>query len=126
MAGCYWFLEENQTDEIRQAVALFEKRCGGDPWIIWHWVKFKGDIEALSAYAKSQLEHLISECKRKYGTYPQVQIEQTKWCKTIKEKIKEATVAFGCIAIALLLILACIVGIITIVGWVKTIIEWIK
>ncbi|MGD9855321.1 MAG: DUF6584 family protein [Planctomycetaceae bacterium] len=120
-AGCYWFLEEHQTHETREAVAAFEKRCGGDPWIILHSIKFRGDPDHLSPLARERLEGVIARCKAKYGRYPDFSQKRTRYIETAQQKATTTLLATGCIT-ALVLIGACaIVGLITIVSWLLTI-----
>ncbi len=119
MAGCYWYLEENQTDETRQAVASFEKRCGGDPRVIWRWLKLKGLQRRLPAYAKARFDHLVSECKRKHRHYPQVWGRETEWHKTKKGEIKDAAACVGCAVVVIVLTFIFVLGVTTIIGWFR-------
>ena len=117
MAGCYWYLEETQSDEARQAVELFEKRCGNEPWVIWHWIKFKGDPDSIPEFAKHKLDYIISECKRKYGNYPEISSGKIEVKQTKKQKISNAMSCFGYIAVLLCILFTIITGIRAIVGW---------
>jgi len=117
MAGCYWFLEENQTNESRQAVALFEKHCGGDPRIIWHHLKFRGDPETLPPYARARLDHVIDECKRKHGYYPRLRDGKTEFHSTRKQKVGIAVGGTFAILVICIIVLGFIKGIINIIEW---------
>ncbi len=117
MAGCYWFLEDNQTDDTRQAVAVFEKRCGGDPWIMLHFIKFKGHPDSVGPFAKQRLDDLIFRCKKMHGSYPDFRSQHTQYVKTAKQKWSIILFPIGCISILILIGICAIVGLIAIVEW---------
>ena len=47
MAGLYWFLDHERNDDIRTAIAEFERECGGDPWIMLTRLKIKWEPEGM-------------------------------------------------------------------------------
>ncbi len=117
MAGCYWFLEDNQTDDTRHAVASFEKRCGGDPWIMLHSIKFRGHPDSVSPFAKQRLDDLISRCKKKYGSYQDFRGQRTRYVETAKQKWINILFTIGCLSVLILIGLCAIVGLSTIIVW---------
>ncbi len=120
MAGCYWYLEEDESEQISQSVDIFEKRCGHDPWQILCRIKFKGNPDSLeSAFAREKLSCLIRDCKRKYGMYPEVKDNTREWKETKKRKLSNATAGLGCFLVVCIIAFAVVVGIRTIFGWFK-------
>jgi hypothetical protein len=47
MAGLYWFLESTRTEDIKRAIAEFERESGGDPWTILTRLKIKWESSSL-------------------------------------------------------------------------------
>jgi hypothetical protein len=119
MAGCYWYLEEDQTAQIEQALSAFKKRCGGDPWLMLHSIKFRGESEALPSHAHKQLNQLVTECKKKYGSYPEFQgTGKASYTETAKSKVFSRVFAAVCFALLFFIIACAIIGFNTIVRWV--------
>jgi hypothetical protein len=115
MAGCYWYLEENQTDEMREAVAVFTKRCGNDPWVMWSWIKFRGNPDAVSPYVKQRLQELIKGCEKKHGRYPGYSGKKTRYAETTKHKWQNKIRAVGCWTVFVLILVFAFIGLLRIV-----------
>lgn len=113
MAGCYWYLEENQTNDTRRAIAAFEKRCGNDPWIIWQRLKFKGDPEELPTFARQRLQLLLVRCverdPRRAGKHLDVG-------RPVPPPAQRLFISIGCLTTVILVAACLITGLVTI-GW---------
>lgn len=71
MAGRYWYLDEHRTPEMETAVAAFERFCGGDPLLILSALKFRGDPQQVSVYARERLGMLQNAVQDKYKFFPE-------------------------------------------------------
>lgn len=116
MAGRYWYLEENRTDEVREAVEAFEKSCQRSPSEMWRLIKFRGDPDALPPFARQRILDLIAECKTRYGDYPVLKEGRTHWKRTAKRKIAEVSSLVGCLVVVLILIVLSIIGVVSLIG----------
>jgi hypothetical protein len=68
MAGRYWYLEEQKTEDMRAACRAFEAQCGRDPMQILFSLKYRLRDET-DPYRKAVLEKLHAEAKRKHSWY---------------------------------------------------------
>ncbi|MBN2376711.1 MAG: hypothetical protein JXD22_09930 [Sedimentisphaerales bacterium] len=71
MAGRYWYLEENQTDEIKAACERFEKSVNNDPFWILMLLKIRFNVDDISSdYAREKIKNLQRKCREKHGYSP--------------------------------------------------------
>jgi hypothetical protein len=119
MAGRYWYLEENRTEEMEQAVEAFEKSCNRSPFMIWHCLKFRGNLENLPPPARRKIEDLIEECRRQ-GMYPKMKDGATVWRATTTQNAKSIGFCAG------IVILMALTAYLSLVGLVTLIKEWFK
>ena len=56
MAGRYWYLEEDRTEEMHDAITAFEHSHGGDGELIRRALKFRGDASRLPERLSTLLE----------------------------------------------------------------------
>lgn len=111
MAGRYWYLEENRTEEVVEAVEAFERSCRGSPAAIWRCLKFKGDPATLPPFARQRIEDLVEACRKTYGDYPQLKDGRTVWESSPKQKLANIGCGIGCVLAIALTIFLSVVGI---------------
>lgn len=119
MAGRYWYLEENKTEEMNAAVAEFERSCGKDPLQILLALKFQGSLDAInSSFAKERLLSIQQECKVKYLNYPEFGLKgAAKWKQTIRGKATSAVIPTIFFTILILFMVLAFIGFLTVVSW---------
>jgi len=117
MAGRYWYLEEQRTEEMRQAVAEFEQECGNEPWLIATRQKIRFEPEGLApGHAQDRLTELTDRCKRKYGQAPDFSGRRGKR-PSFPENASSHAVAVGCILTLVVLAFLAIMGIKHVLSW---------
>ena len=99
MAGRYWYLEEDETEEMRAARYAFEHACGHDPMEILLALGFRGDIEHVeSDPARGMLLELRDDCGRKHGRYPDFGPRgKDRWTEEPRAKPRTRVLTFGCV-----------------------------
>ena len=114
MAGRYWYLEENRTEEMQKCCEEFEKSCGLDPMRMLLALKFKGDVSKLSSdYAKGRLLDLVEACKQRYNRYPEFGLSGRKRWKSTRP-IFDKLIPYGCLFISVIAIILVIIGLVTV------------
>jgi len=104
MAGRYWYLEENKTEEMKAACLIFEKSCRNH---LREALKFRGNINKIdSVFAKEKLLSL--------GYNPDYGASGKKQSIPIGYHNREEVVILTILA---LVALSAIVGFITIIKW---------
>ena len=117
MAGRYWYLEEQRTEEMRQAVAEFERECGNEPWLIANRQKIRFEPEGLPpGHARDRLTELTDRCKRKYGQAPDFSGRRGKR-QFVPENVQSHAVAVGCILTFVVLAFLVVMGIMHVLSW---------
>ena len=101
MAGRYWYLEEEKSNEMKEACEIFEKEFSKYPLSIWQALKFRGDVNEIdSDYTQEKLKYLQDKIKKFYCK------ETDKYIPVsiIKDKIAKC----GCIGIIVFVVLSII------------------
>jgi hypothetical protein len=121
MAGCYWYLEEFKTEDMKSACAEFEKLCGNDPLIILKTLKIRTNIEDLeSNYAKERLLSLKEECIKKHRYCPDLNVKRKKIPRSKrKQTFLQKLALIGCAIIIVAVMFLIITGIETVISWFK-------
>lgn len=125
MAGRYWYLEEDQTAEMKSACQIFEKQMGEDPLQILLALKFRGNLEAVeNQYAGRILLGLHKRAKEKY-TNRMYQDFRNQGAKKFyaPQPAKSKKDSVGCALIAALGAALVLIGLYTIVEWIIKIIR---
>ncbi len=118
MAGRYWYLVEDKSEEMLQACRRFEAQFRNDPALMLFAIKFKGDMEAIrDTYAGRLLANLHRQAREKYSWYEAFRkrgpekYHHYKY-EAGKHRIRDFFLKWGCIAIAALVAVLFSIGVI--------------
>ncbi len=75
-------------------------------------------MEAIPAYAQQQLNNLIEQCKKRYGSYPDFRGKRTTYVGTVKRKLSNDLAYSVCVVVLVLFVFCAITGFYTLVRWV--------
>ncbi len=124
MAGKYWYLEENKTEEMVEACKHFENKFRQDPMLILFALKFKGDLAKIeNTFAGQTLTKLHQSAKEKYGWYEDFRKRgSSRYYRpkydSEKRKVRDSMIKFAFLGmLGVLIFLVCIGGI-TVVRWI--------
>ena len=102
MAGRYWYLESNKSEQMETASVAFAHSCHDDSATILKRLKFRGEVHLLSeSYAREQLERLQRQA------YKQHRSDQT--CLTVG--------LWSLLAVGIVILLLAALGLVTIIQW---------
>lgn len=124
MAGRYWYLEENKSEQVQSACQFFEKTCKNNPLEILRMLKFKGSLEPIKdKYSGKKLQELIKNAETSHPWYKasRSNFSTNQRVKAIEQKKhKTRNKVFSWLFIAFLFILLCFIGIgiVSIIKWV--------
>jgi hypothetical protein len=118
MAGRYWYLEENRTDEMAAACAEFERSCGNDPLEIAKALKYFGGIDELEpGFARSKLLSLQEECRKRHRCELRFGPRIRRTTAVERESLFERVFfPIGCLIVLAILIFLAIYGFIALVS----------
>ena len=119
MAGLYWFLDSKRNDDIRTAIAEFERECGGDPWIMLRRFKLGWNIADMpDGFAKEQLHLLADQCLAKHKRLlPLPAGLSADKRKKKPTRLRELAMLLGCGLLAFVLLCLMLAGVVQFVIW---------
>jgi hypothetical protein len=118
MAGLYWYLEPEQTEEIQTAIAAFERECGGDPWIMLRRLKIRWDPDEMpEGFAKQRISELTEASRTKHGIVPVFSQSGTQSAHTSASRRNGLLLRIGCALVTLTIVSLSILGVVQIAGW---------
>ena len=97
MAGRYWYLEKERTDEMQAAATAFEKECGGDSWLILKGLKLRMNFQAIEEpFARATIDGLVKACKwGHWHELPDLQ-KPRRGRRSKREEVLDAARCCGC------------------------------
>lgn len=121
MAGLYWFLEPKRNDDIKTAIAEFERECGGDPWIMLTRLKLRWNPDEMpDGFAKGQILELLDQCRKKYKRVPEFPMGRgPDNRKRGPNQFKDSAAALGCGLVVFVVLFLLVMGVIQVVSWFK-------
>ncbi len=121
MAGLYWFLDPKRNDDIRTAIAEFERACGGDPWIMLTRLKLRANPDQMpDGFAKEQILQLHDHCLRKYKRVPQFPAGRGPDRGEKKPNgFKDSAAALGCGLVVAGILFLLVAGVFQVVTWFR-------
>ncbi|OHB82195.1 MAG: hypothetical protein A2W31_16160 [Planctomycetes bacterium RBG_16_64_10] len=121
LAGLYWFLDPERNDDIRTAIAEFERECGGDPWILLTRLKLRWNPDEMpDGFAKEQIRELLDQCRKKYKRVPEFPTGRGPGQRKRKpNQFKDAIAALGCGLVVFVVLFLLVMGVIQVVIWFK-------
>jgi hypothetical protein len=121
MAGLYWFLAPERNDDIRTALAEFERECGGDPWIMLTRLKLRWNPEEMpDGFAKQQLVGLLDQCRKKHKRVPKFRTGYGPDQKDRKPaQFTNSVLAVGCGLIVFVVLCLLVIGLVQVVSWFR-------
>lgn len=118
MAGRYWYLEEERTEEMRAAVTAFEKECEGDSWLILKGLKLRVNTQSLEEpFARATTEGLVKACKWRHSHELPGPPKPRRGRRSKREEVLDAVRCCGCAVVFLTAAVLFFGGIIALMEW---------
>ena len=118
-AGKYWLLTEPIKEHIERCVKTYESSVNNSGTQILNDIKFRGDKNLLSQFAKNKMEQLesnslkISKYIPKYHPKKNSGNSEVKYVETKKDKLTK----YGLLLIGIIIVFLFFVGIVTVTMW---------
>lgn len=109
MAGRWWYFAEEPTPQMREAIAAFESRHGGEPGAVLRALKVH--FPPPTPYVTARLLDLESRA-RKAGTFREPRKRQD--ARRSSSRVASALLQYGCMTLIALVAVLAIVGFVTV------------
>jgi len=120
MAGRYWYLEGDRSQEMEAACRAFEEACGDDPVQMLLALKFRGDVEAIADTFAGRTLLVLQErareerdCTIGFGKPGKEKVQYTSPQSTMSRWLLA-----GCLLAVLASLGLMVVGLVTAIQWI--------